>query len=158
MEKKVVKHSCCCCWPVKKSQTIKLSAPSHRRVKFKFYFDWGQPLLCLMKQDMSKHPSCQLNSSSILRVFPRTVYVKNHFSFLDFPQDGSQRKKLQTCCLKSHPAAGPALSRSLSQWAAAGPVDLSLTHLRAASRLRGGGGVCVCVLLRQTEIHLMTMA
>lgn len=34
------------------------------------------------------------------------------------------------------------LSSSSSQWAAAGPADLSLTHLRAASRLEGWWG-CV---------------
>lgn len=86
----MVGHSCCCLLsPVnsdsrkKKSQTIKLSTPSHSRVKFNFYFDWSQPLFCLngMQRDISSHPSCQVGFDSILSVFPEGAILDLLFDF-----------------------------------------------------------------------------
>lgn len=50
---------------------------------------------------------------------------------------------------------GPALYGSSSQSAAAGPVDLSLTHLEAASGPKGEG---VCARVRQIQICAGTRA
>lgn len=72
--------------PFKKSLTIKLSALPHRRVKFKFYFDWGQALSCLIggQQDCVSPPPHPPSQSSF-HFYIKCVSSNNHFGFLDFP-------------------------------------------------------------------------
>lgn len=125
-----------------------------KRVKFKFYFDRGQPLLCLigMQQDMSRRPSCQVYFNSIFSVFPRIDLYKERDIF-GFLKMADTKKEGSDVFFKIPSSLHSWLSSSL--WAAAGLVDLSVTHLRAASRLRGVGvGVCVYVYARAVKTNV----
>lgn len=130
-----------------KDKPIRLSAVARRGIVFDFYFDCGCPLLCLneMQQDMLKH---QPDFKAIFSVFLGWIYV--FWVLLTALSHGRCRKRVHIWFKKKNNFQPPVLHCR----AAAGPVDLSFTHLRAASRLQGERSVCVS--LRQIRIYTMT--